>query len=130
MLLFDMDKDPHETTNLAYNPIFRNIVLEESKACDDFMKKFYPTLPTSVIPALVQNKLTLNTITTQGKVVVNPNVANDTYTENAVVTLTPTAKKGYKFIGWSGGAKDTTNPITVVMNEAKTISANFSFDGN
>ena len=43
-----------------------------------------------------------------------------------VVTLTATADLGYEFIGWSGDADGTNNPLAVTMTTNKSIVANFS----
>ena len=42
------------------------------------------------------------------------------------VTLTATAETGQSFIGWSGDATGTTNPLAVTMNDNKTITALFT----
>ncbi len=128
MLLFDMDNDPHETTNLAYNPAFRNIVIEESNACDAFMHQFYPTLAPIVIPALSQ--YTLATSFDANKGTITSSHANGTVTENAVVKLKAEAKPGYKFIGWGGDLTVKTNSVELVMSSNKTVTANFAVDDN
>ena len=127
MLLFDMNNDPYETKNLAYNPAYRSIVTTESKECDIFMKKFYPTLPSTVIPALAQCTLTVNTDAVKGTVTSNP--AQGAMTENTVVKLTAVAKSGYKFTGWSGASTKTTSSIELVMDANKTITANYVSTG-
>lgn len=48
------------------------------------------------------------------------------YDRDASVTLTATPNAGYQFTGWSGNATSTQNPLTVVMDADKTITANFS----
>jgi len=128
MLLFDMDNDPYETTNLAYNPVFRNIVIEESTACDAFMQKFYPTLAPVVIPALSQ--YTFSTSFDANKGTITSSHANGTVTENAIVKLKAEAKPGYKFIGWGGDLTMKTNSAELVMTGNKTITANFVIDDN
>ncbi len=40
MMLFDMDKDPYETNNLAYDPEYLEVVLAENNACNEFLAKF------------------------------------------------------------------------------------------
>jgi len=40
MMLFDMDKDPYETTNLAYDPKYVDVVLTENNACNVFLAKY------------------------------------------------------------------------------------------
>jgi len=74
---------------------------------------------------------TLYTLTTRvdgaGSVGVSPAAyyGNNQYIAGTNVTLTATAANGWTFTGWSGGASGTTNPLTVTMNAAKTITATF-----
>ncbi|HEY9169406.1 MAG TPA: ice-binding family protein [Lutibacter sp.] len=67
---------------------------------------------------------TLNVTAVNGTVVKNPN--NATYSSGANVVLTATPNSGYQFTSWSGDATGTNNPLTVVMNANKNITANFS----
>ena len=48
------------------------------------------------------------------------------YDENTSVELTAVAADGFEFDSWSGDLTGTTNPGAVVMNSAKTVTANFS----
>jgi len=128
MLLFDMEKDPYETTNLAYNPTYRNVVIEESLACSEFMQKFYPGLQPIVIPALGQYSLTTSADAEIGSI--TSSTEQGTLFENSVVTLTAVPKEGYKFIGWTGSVVNLTNPLILVMNGNKTLTANFAIDDN
>ncbi len=41
------------------------------------------------------------------------------------VQLTANPASGYAFTGWGGDAAGTANPVTVTMNAAKTVTANF-----
>jgi uncharacterized repeat protein (TIGR02543 family) len=50
--------------------------------------------------------------------------------EGKPTTLTATPNTGYLFTGWSGNASGTTNPLTITVNAAKTITANFAQDTN
>jgi uncharacterized repeat protein (TIGR02543 family) len=59
-----------------------------------------------------------------GTVTKNPN--QPIYPPGTQVTLTATASSSYTFIGWSGDATGTTNPLTVTIDAAKNITANFS----
>lgn len=127
MLLFDMDKDPYETKNLAYDPVYRDIVIEESRACDEFMKGFFPTLQPTVIPALGQYILSVIEKAERGSITSNPE--QGLISENTVVTLTANPNQGYKFIGWTG-AISIANPLQLVMDANKTITANFALDDN
>jgi uncharacterized repeat protein (TIGR02543 family) len=69
--------------------------------------------------------LTVTTFpTVGGSVVKNPNQA--TYTSGTSVILTATANSGYVFSSWSGDATGSVNPLTIVMNSNKNITANFT----
>jgi len=59
-----------------------------------------------------------------GSVVKNPN--QGTYTSGTSVILTATANSGYVFSSWSGDATGSVNPLTIVMNSNKNITANFT----
>ena len=48
------------------------------------------------------------------------------FNAGSTVQLTATANAGYQFSGWSGGASGITNPVTVTMDAAKTVTANFN----
>jgi len=67
---------------------------------------------------------TLNVTAVNGTVVKNPN--QPTYNNGASVTLTPTPALGYVFSSWSGDASGNNNPLTVLMNGNKNITANFT----
>jgi len=53
-----------------------------------------------------------------------PNTYTHAYGTQVQVTALPDS--GYQFIGWTGAATGTTNPITITMDADKTITANFS----
>jgi uncharacterized protein (TIGR02145 family)/uncharacterized repeat protein (TIGR02543 family) len=53
----------------------------------------------------------------------SPDQANYNYGTNVTVTATP--NPGYTFTGWSGAASETANPVTIVMDDNKTLTANF-----
>jgi uncharacterized repeat protein (TIGR02543 family) len=59
-----------------------------------------------------------------GQVMVNPPA--NRYTSGQNVTLTPAPNAGQQFIDWSGDATGTSSPLIVVMNQTKTITANFT----
>ena len=52
--------------------------------------------------------------------------ADGFYAASSTVQLTATPTSGYQFGTWSGDASGSTNPLPVVMNGPKTITANFS----
>ncbi|MCX7011369.1 MAG: sulfatase-like hydrolase/transferase [Candidatus Sumerlaeota bacterium] len=66
MMLFDMEKDPYETVNLAYEPECRDVVVNESRACDEFMASFYPLEPVALTAAMLEGKQKEPPVKTQG----------------------------------------------------------------
>jgi hypothetical protein len=64
----------------------------------------------------------------EGTVSLNPAAANYTIGQSVVITATPRA--GNAFLGWSGAASGSTNPLTVILNQSETIYANFSTNFN
>lgn len=69
-------------------------------------------------------KLTVAT-SGQGTVEISPKRTNDIYNYGEVVTLTPNPNPGFIFSGWSGDLSGANNPVVIVMDRAKTITANF-----
>ncbi|TGE14053.1 InlB B-repeat-containing protein [Hymenobacter elongatus] len=49
-----------------------------------------------------------------------------TYAAGTVATLTATPGSGQQFVGWSGDATGSANPLAVAMTAAKTITATFA----
>ena len=47
------------------------------------------------------------------------------FADGSTVTLTATPSGAASFAGWTGDVTSTSNPLDVVMNEAKSITANF-----
>jgi uncharacterized repeat protein (TIGR02543 family) len=78
----------------------------------------------TLIANFVNNTYTLNVTAVNGTVVKNPNLA--AYNSGATVQLTATPDAGYTFTSWSGDAMGSTNPLTVIMNSDKNITANFT----
>jgi hypothetical protein len=73
--------------------------------------------------------LTINyslTASTSGGGTVSRNPDQASYAPNAVVFLTATPATGHTFLGWSGDASGTANPLSVTMNASKSILAAFS----
>jgi hypothetical protein len=58
--------------------------------------------------------------------VVTSSPPQTSYPLGATVTLTATPPAGASFIGWSGSVSSTQNPLTLVMNSNKAITANFT----
>ncbi|MBL8728038.1 MAG: DUF4082 domain-containing protein [Planctomycetes bacterium] len=66
------------------------------------------------------------TVTTSGSGNVARNPDQATFYPGSSVELTATPDAGYSFSGWSGDATGMVNPLTVVMDADKTITATFT----
>ncbi len=69
--------------------------------------------------------LTVN-VTGSGSVAKNPDLPQ--YNHGSTLQLTATPAVGWSFTGWTGDTTTTTNPLTVVMNRAKTLTATFTIN--
>jgi len=67
---------------------------------------------------------TLNVTAQDGSVNKNPD--NLIYNDGDSVELTATPDNGFEFTSWSGDATGTNNPLTVLMDSDKDITANFT----
>jgi len=63
-------------------------------------------------------------VTGHGSVEVNPNLP--AYDHGTIVSLAAIPDAGHAFVGWSGDAGGTTNPLDVTMDAAKAITAIFT----
>ena len=66
------------------------------------------------------------TVVGSGTVTRDPDLA--AYDHGALVTLTAVPGAGYRFSGWSGDAGGADNPLAVVMNADRSITATFVLD--
>jgi uncharacterized repeat protein (TIGR02543 family) len=83
-----------------------------------------PTV-SALFGALPSNQVALTVIPVgHGQVSVVPRA--NVYTSGQLVTLTATADTNKAFLGWSGDAGGTQNPLSVSMNQSRTIYANFT----
>ncbi len=62
--------------------------------------------------------------TSGGTVTKSPN--NTSFDPNASVQLTATPNSGWTFVGWSGDATGSTNPLTVTMSSNLNVTALFA----
>ncbi|MCC5940047.1 MAG: DUF3494 domain-containing protein [Balneolaceae bacterium] len=69
---------------------------------------------------------TLNVTAENGSVNIDPD--QQSYDDGDEVVLTATPDDGYEFSSWSGDASGSDNPLTVIMDDDKEITANFSAD--
>jgi len=81
---------------------------------------------TSAANLTVNFNLVKNFDLSKGSINLSPDQIN--YTSGQSVLITATPNPGYIFKNWGGSLSSTTNPITVIMDSDKTISANFEND--
>ena len=76
---------------------------------------------TTAAPA---DTVTLTTTAQDGQI--TRSSTQSAYPTNTTITLTAVPNAGFQFVGWSGDASGTSNPLSVVLNKNKSITANFS----
>ncbi len=113
---------------VRYNAAYGAMLVDASATAISFQ---FITTGGAVIDALTLTKAattyTLSVTAVNGAVARSPN--QPTYAAGAAVTLTATPSAGYQFVGWSGDATGTTNPLSVTMTASKGITANFAAIG-
>src|SRR5439155_1731165 len=72
---------------------------------------------------------TLN-LTTVGNGTASKNPDQPSYNFGTVVQLTATPNAGQSFVGWTGDASGTANPLSVTMDANKSITATFALSLN
>lgn len=74
---------------------------------------------------VIRYPLTVN-INGGGSVTLDPAQPGGGYPIGTVVTLTANANTGWWFAEWTGSLTGSSNPATITMNSAKTVTANFA----
>jgi hypothetical protein len=69
---------------------------------------------------------TLTVVATHGSVARIPD--QPTYNAGTPVQITASPAVGYHFTSWSGDTVSSVNPVTIVMNADKTVTANFAIN--
>jgi uncharacterized repeat protein (TIGR02543 family) len=72
----------------------------------------------------IPDQYTLNVNATNGNVTLDP--AGGTYSDGTTVTMTAEPADGYIFSGWTGSISGADNPVDIIMNNNKTVQANFT----
>src|SRR5439155_1042165 len=75
------------------------------------------------------NTYTLS-LTTIGNGTASKSPDQPTYNHGTVVQLTATPNAGQSFVGWTGDASGTANPLSVTMDANKSITAQFTLSLN
>ena len=83
--------------------------------------------PKNIIARFAINQFAVN-VTTVGSGTVTKNPDQASYFEGSSVELTATAATGWHFVGWSGDATGSTNPLTVLVDAEKNLTATFAAD--
>jgi uncharacterized repeat protein (TIGR02543 family) len=55
----------------------------------------------------------------------NPSPGTYIHDSGTQVSVQATPNSGYRFTSWTGDATGTTNPITIIMDSDKSVTANF-----
>ena len=82
---------------------------------------FHPRLLTTAVGGVVTRNPVGNTTLTPPKV---------WYPLNSSVQLSATASPGYSFLGWSGSASGSANPLNLLMDGHKNVTAVFGITNN
>jgi hypothetical protein len=119
---YDAEEDVTVTATPNNGYAFVNWTANGEEVSTDSSYTFVITANTNLV-ANFEVAYTLNVTAQNGVVSKNPN--QSTYNNGDSVELTATPDNGYEFTSWSGDASGSNNPLTVVMNSNKNITANF-----
>jgi hypothetical protein len=67
-------------------------------------------------------------VNTVGNGTVSKSPDQPAYPHGATVQLTATPAANHHFVGWSGAASGTSNPLPLLVDQAKTVTATFAID--
>ena len=83
--------------------------------------------PLTITATFKRQKFDLSvTVQGEGTVTEQVIVQPGQYDYESVVKLTASPAEGWEFVNWSGDIGSTENPVTVTVNTAKNITANFN----
>jgi len=115
--------------NLTYNPETNflgsdsfSFKVNDGKADSDVAVVSIEVISATASVALKTHSLTVTA--TAGSVTKNPEKAG--YNHGEKVTLEAAPNEGYSFKNWSGDLSGSTNPVTLVMNADKSVTADFA----
>jgi len=99
---------------LKLNPVI--LAIKQVKLNVDYVISGHETEP---------GLFTLNATVAEGNGTINIDPNQKEYQDDTVVNLTAEADAGFLFDHWSGDVSSTDNPVSITMNENKTIQAHF-----
>jgi hypothetical protein len=120
---YDAEEDVTVTATPNNGYAFVNWTANGEEVSTDSSYTFAITANTNLV-ANFKVIYTLNVTAQHGSVSKNPD--QSTYNNGAEVVLTATPDTGYKFLSWDGDASGSNNPLTVIMNSNKNITALFA----
>jgi len=100
-----------------------NVQVADAGSYTAIVTNSYGSATSRAATLTVHYSLTVN-VSGSGAVARSPDQAS--YAPGAVVTLTAVPTGAGGFVGWSGDASGTANPLTVAMDRNRAITANFS----
>ena len=83
--------------------------------------------PKSVAATFAINTYTLG-VTVSGSGSVTKSPSQSVYVHGTVVQLTATPATGWHFVGWSGDASGSANPLSLTMDAPKVVTASFAIN--
>ncbi|MFD2516359.1 InlB B-repeat-containing protein [Salinimicrobium flavum] len=121
---FDAETDVTVTATPNSGYTFVNWTANGEEVSTDSGYTFELTENTNLVANFERNTYTLNVTAEYGEVEINPNDQNYNHGDQVVLTAKPA--DGYEFSSWSDDASGNNNPLTVVMDSDKNITANFT----
>jgi hypothetical protein len=106
---------------MPYNPATKCDLMR--KAC---YSPWFALVALSIFAHAAHAATQLLTVTVNGSGIVHRNPTNMVVPQGAVVTLTAIPETNWLFTSWSGDLSGATNPVNVVMDRDKAITANFA----
>jgi len=125
---FDAEANVTVTATPNNGYAFVNWTADGAEVSTNSSYTFAITAKTILVANFEVKTYTLNVTAQNGNVSKNPDQQN--YNNGATVILTASPDNGYEFTSWSGDATGANNPLTVVMNSNKNITANFTLVNN
>jgi len=91
-----------------------------------FFSIYSPTQTVSALFASVPSGQASITVLSQGGGTASASPQTNKVAIGSTITLTATPSDGQQFLGWSGDASGTQNPLNLLMDTNKTVTAQFS----